>query len=143
MAGRTQKLIIVLLRAAVGGVFIYAGALKALDPAQFATDVDNFRLLPYAASCAVAVYLPWLEILAGTALALGVLRSGAVLILGAFLGVFLVALSSAWVRGLDISCGCFGQARNHSNYPLSLLIDLILLAALWVVSRPALKETQH
>ena len=139
MAGRGKKVSASLLRWGVGGVFIYAGALKAIDPAQFARDVDNFRLLPYAASCAVALYLPWLEILAGSALALGVMRRGAVLILGAMLSVFVVALSSAWARGLDITCGCFGQGQNHSNYPLSLLLDLILLAALWYVSRSSVK----
>ena len=132
MAGHAEKVIAVLLRWMVGGVFVYAGVLKALDPAQFAADVDNFRLLPYAMSCAVGVYLPWLEIFAGTALALGVWRAGAAFVLAAMLVAFLVALGSAWARGLDITCGCFGHATNKTNYPLSLTMDLALLAALGV-----------
>ena len=135
MAGRAEKVIVPLLRWTVAAVFLYAGAMKVADPAQFAADVENFRLLPYAASCAVAVYLPWLEILAALALAFGIWRAGAALLLAAMLVVFLIALSSAWARGLDITCGCFGHTLNKSNYPLSMLFDVALLAALGVTSR--------
>lgn len=135
MAGRAKKIVIVLLRCLVGGVFIYAGVLKALDPMQFAADVDNFRLLPYAVSCAVGVYLPWLEIIAGAALVLGILRSGAALLLGGMLVTFFIALSIAWARGLDISCGCFGHASNKSGYAQALLIDAALFTALCITTR--------
>ena len=134
MACQAEKVVVVLLRWVVGGVFVYAGLLKALDPAQFAADVDNFRLLPYFMSCAVGVYLPWLEIITGGALALGVWRAGASLLLAAMLVVFLVAMGSAWVRGLDITCGCFGHSSNQTNYPQALLIDLALLASVCVVA---------
>ena len=134
MAGRAKEIVIFLLRCVVGGVFIYAGVLKALDPMQFSADVDNFRLLPYAVSCAVGVYLPWLEILAGGALLIGFWRSGAALLLGGMLVIFFLALCSAWARGLDISCGCFGHTSNKSNYPVSLLIDAVLFAAICIAA---------
>ena len=136
MAVRAKEAVTVLLRWLVGGIFIYAGVLKALDPTQFATDVDNFRLLPYPMTCVVGVYLPWLEIVAGAALALRFWARGATLVLGGMLVIFFIALSSAWFRGLDISCGCFGHASNKSHYPLSLLIDAALFAALCLSSRP-------
>ena len=135
MDGRTEKIIVLLLRVIVGGIFICAGVLKAIDPAQFAKDVDNYRLLPFAASAAVALYLPWLEIIAGAALATGVWHRGASLVIGAMLLAFLVALGSAWGRGLDITCGCFGHGPNRSNYPLTMLLDAGLLAALCLASR--------
>ena len=131
MDARAEKVIVLLLRMIVGGVFIYAGAIKAIDPAQFAKDVDNYRLLPStAAVAAVALYLPWLEILAGTALAAGVWHRGASLLIGGMLIAFIIALVSAWARGLDINCGCFGHGVNKSNYPLALLLDAALLTAL-------------
>jgi len=133
--GRTEKVIVLLLRVIVGGIFICAGILKAIDPAQFAKDVDNYRLLPFAASAAVALYLPWLEIIAGAALATGVWHRGASLVIGAMLLAFLIALGSAWARGLDITCGCFGHGPNRTNYPLALLLDAGLLAALCIASR--------
>ena len=134
MAGRAEKIIVLALRWIVGGFFIYAGLLKAIDPAHFAKDVDNYRMLPFAASAAVALYLPWLEILAGAALAMSVWHRGASLVIGGMLVVFLIALGSAWARGLDITCGCFGRATNQSNYPLALLLDVALLAALCVAA---------
>ena len=135
MAGRAEKIVISILRWVVAGAFLYAGMLKALDPAQFAKDVDNYRILPFAASAAVALYLPWLEILAGAALALGIWRTGATLLLGGMLTVFFIALTSAWARGLDITCGCFGHSTSKSNYPVALLIDAALFAALCITTR--------
>jgi putative oxidoreductase len=135
--GRTEKMTALLLRVIVGGIFVCAGVLKAIDPAQFAKDVDNYRMLPFAVSAAVALYLPWLEILAGAALATGVWHRGASLVIGAMLLVFLIALGSAWARGLDITCGCFGHGPNRSNYPLAMLLDAGLLAALCIASRRA------
>ncbi|HAK06233.1 MAG TPA: hypothetical protein DCO65_03020, partial [Spartobacteria bacterium] len=61
IAWRTVDLII-------GGVFIYAGAIKALDPVRFANDIDNYKILPWAIGVRLAFYLPWLEILCGLAL---------------------------------------------------------------------------
>lgn len=129
MARSAEEMIAFLLRTVVGGVFVYAGLTKAIDPARFALDVDNFRLTNWPLSCALAVYLPWLEILAGSAWILGMLRAGASLVLGAMLLAFLAVLASAWTRGLDISCGCFGH-HGAASLRISLALDLALLAAL-------------
>jgi len=52
----------------VGGIFIYAGAIKALDPVRFARDIDNYKILPWTIAAELAFYLPWLEIVCGVAL---------------------------------------------------------------------------
>src|SRR5438045_8812906 len=52
----------------VGGIFIYAGVIKALDPIRFASDIDNYKILPWTISVQLAFYLPWLEIFCGLAL---------------------------------------------------------------------------
>ena len=121
-----------LLAIAVGALFIYAGILKALDPAQFAGDIANFRLLPQLAGAVLAVYLPWLEIVCGMALVFKKTYRGALLILTALCLIFLAALASTMARGLDISCGCFGHAHPHPLWG-SLLLDVFLLAALCFV----------
>lgn len=130
MAGAAEKVIAFVLRLLVGGAFIYAGSLKALDPAGFAQAVDNFRLLPYPLSCAIGVYLPWLEILAGAALVIGIFRAGATLLLGGLLVAFLVVLASAWARGLDISCGCFGHSTGNGHLWKSIVLDIAILTGL-------------
>jgi hypothetical protein len=128
----------------VGGVFIYAGAIKALDPIRFANDIDNYRLLPWAISVRLAFYLPWLEIFCGLALIARRLYFGGLSILTALVSIFIVATIAAKVRGLDITCGCFGHASKNWSFTMHLAFDLILsaaLIALWIACRQ--KEKFH
>ena len=126
---KVMPLISRLLGIAIGALFIYAGALKVLDPARFAGDISNFRLLPHTAGVLLALYLPWLEIFCGAALVFKKLYQGGLLILAVLCLVFLAALASAKYRGLDISCGCFGHSHPHL-LSVSILLDSTLLAAL-------------
>ena len=114
----------------VGGVFIYAGAIKVLDPVQFANDIDNYKILPWTIGVGLAFYLPWLEIFCGLALILRLLYLGGLSILTALLAVFLGATIAAKVRGLDITCGCFGHVSQHWNFSVHLALDLFVLATL-------------
>jgi len=114
----------------VGGVFIYAGAIKVLDPVQFANDIDNYKILPWTIGVGLAFYLPWLEIFCGLALILRLLYLGGLSILTALLAVFLGATIAAKIRGLDITCGCFGHASQHWNFSVHLALDLFVLATL-------------
>lgn len=112
-----------------GGVFVYAGVLKAIDPARFLLDIRSFELLadPYAAW--LAMFLPWLEIFSGVAVITGCLRRGGLLLLNASLLIFLFAISLSWYRGIDIRCGCFGDRGDAtSNYVELILRDVVLLA---------------
>ena len=112
----------------VAGIFIYAGVLKVLDPVQFANDIDNYKILPWPISVALAFYLPWLEIFCGLGLIFRFLYRGALSILTALILVFTLATIAAKVRGLDITCGCFGHASQHWSFPAHLVTNLILLA---------------
>ena len=114
----------------VAGIFIYAGAIKTLDPVQFASDIDNYKIVPWPISVALAFYLPWLEIFCGFALVVRLLHRGALSILTALILVFTLATVAAKVRGLDITCGCFGHASQHWSFPAHLLTNLAILAAL-------------
>jgi hypothetical protein len=117
----------------LAGVFIYAGALKAIDPVQFANDIDNYKLLPWSVSVAFAFYLPWLEILCALGLLFRFLYRGALSILTASIVVFTLATIAARVRGLDITCGCFGHASQHWSFPSHLATNLGILAGLLVL----------
>jgi putative oxidoreductase len=113
----------------VAGIFIYAGAIKALDPVQFASDIDNYKTLPWPVSVALAFYLPWLEIFCGFSLVVRSLYRGALSILTALILVFTLMTIAAKLRGLDITCGCFGHASQNWSFTAHLALDLILLAA--------------
>jgi putative oxidoreductase len=114
----------------VGGVFIYAGVIKALDPVRFASDIDNYKILPWTISVRLAFYLPWLEIFCGIALTLRRLYLGGLSILTTLISVFIVATVAAKIRGLDITCGCFGHASKDWSFSAHLLLDLAILGAL-------------
>ena len=112
----------------VAGIFIYAGVLKMVDPVQFANDIDNYKILPWPVSVALAFYLPWLEIFCGLALVVRFLYRGALSILTALILTFTLATVAAKVRGLDITCGCFGHASQNWSFPAHLATNLTLLA---------------
>ncbi len=114
----------------VGGIFIYAGVIKALDPVQFANDIDNYKTLPWFVSVRLAFYLPWLEIFCGLAVISRFLYRGGLSTLTALIAVFIGATIAAKMRGLDITCGCFGHATQHWSFPQHMTIDLAIFAAL-------------
>jgi uncharacterized membrane protein YphA (DoxX/SURF4 family) len=114
----------------LAGIFIYAGVLKAFDPVQFTSDIDNYKILPWPVSVALAFYLPWLEIFCALGLVFRFLYRGALSILSASIVVFTLATIAANVRGLDITCGCFGHASQHWSFPAHLATNLAILVAL-------------
>src|SRR6266480_4971021 len=124
--GRTSNILWRIVDLIVAGVFIYAGAIKALDPVQFASDIDNYKILPWPISVALAFYLPWLEIFCAVGLVFRFFYRGALSILSASIVVFTLATIAAKVRGLDITCGCFGHASQHWSFPSHLATNLAI-----------------
>jgi putative oxidoreductase len=118
----------------IGGIFIYAGVIKTMDPVGFANDIDNYKMLPWAVSVRLAFYLPWLEILCGLAVILSLLHRGGLLILIVLVSIFIVASVIAKARGLDITCGCFGHASKNWSFTGHLLFDLAIFAGLIALS---------
>lgn len=91
----------------LGGVFLYAGIVKVMDPAHLAEQIRNYQLLPWWMIHPAAIVLPWVEILAGLLLVLGIWAVEATLVLTGLLGLFMIAIGWAMHQGLDIECGCF------------------------------------
>jgi putative oxidoreductase len=121
----------------VGGVFIFAGLSKIvdlqpfrfLDPMEFARDIDNYKMLPWTICVGLALYLPWLEVICGLALIVRRWYSGALRILFALLLVFIGASIAAKMRGIDITCGCFGHLSNQLSFAWHLALDFAIVAA--------------
>jgi len=112
----------------LGGIFLYAGIVKVIDPAGFALSIYNYKLLPEGMINAVAILLPWVEIMVGGSLLLGVWTMGSSLVVSVLLGIFACALSINLARGPDISCGCFTTATDSGSINWIYLIrDLGLL----------------
>lgn len=92
---------------ALGAIFIAAALPKLVDPPSFAHMIYNYRIVPGPLVNLSALLMPWVEILAGAALCLGLWRRSAASIIGAMLVVFIVAISINLVRDNPVNCGCF------------------------------------
>ncbi len=130
-----------LVRVGLGAVWIIAGAVKVSDPAQSVAAVRAYQLLPDTLAQLVGWALPYLEILLGVVLVIGLFTRWAALLSGLLQTAFIVGLLAAWGRGLSIDCGCFsagGQvAPGATSYLPDLARDIVfLLAAAWLVVRP-------
>jgi uncharacterized membrane protein YphA (DoxX/SURF4 family) len=118
-------------RLALGGMFLYAGAVKADNVVAFARDVANYQLLPYAWNYLVAATLPYVEAVAGLLLVFNRKVRPAALLLAILTFVFMLALASVVARGMEIDCGCFNPGQGHTSAVVALLRDVgILLLAL-------------
>jgi putative oxidoreductase len=113
----------------IGALFVYAGALKVWDPVRFAGDIENYHILPWPVGVRLAFYLPWVEVICGLALIFRRWYSGALAILLSLMLIFLGATIAAKMRGIDISCGCFGRVSDKLSFAWHMALDLTLLAA--------------
>ena len=122
----------------IGALFIYAGAVKVVDPVEFARDIDNYKMLPWQVGVGLALYLPWLEIFCGLALITRILYRGGLFFLTVLMALFIIITIIAKARGLDISCGCFGHASKDLSFAWHLGLDFLLLGGLLVLWRTPL-----
>jgi len=122
-----------IVAAIIGLLFLFTGCLKAIDPAAFAIDIQNYRILPWTWSVITALYLPWLEILCGAALILHIAYRGALAIATGLLALFIAAYGSTRPRGLDIACGCFGHGIHRGYWPVLIGDALLLAIVLWLL----------
>ncbi len=125
-------------RLLVGSVFVFASIDKAADPAAFATMIDHYRIVGGSVSQLSAMLLPWLELLAGLTLVLGIVPRGASLLIGTMTVVFTAAILSGIARGLDIGCGCFTLDPDVSRIGWGKVAEntgLIILSFYLVFSR--------
>jgi uncharacterized membrane protein YphA (DoxX/SURF4 family) len=105
-----------LVRLAFGALFIYASYYKILSPGAFAHQIYNYKILPPWAINPIALTLPWLQLFSGVALILNRGARAASFIISSMLFVFQVAMVSALVRKLNISCGCFKSGGSPATW---------------------------
>ncbi|TCJ15881.1 DoxX family membrane protein [Rubrobacter taiwanensis] len=118
-------------RLLLGGLFLYAGTVKALDPGALAASIRTYELnLPEWFVTLAAHALPWLEVLFGFYLLVGLFTRFAAAAVSGMMAIFILALLQGAIRGLEIDCGCFGATADGepSNLWLSFLRDVGLLA---------------
>ncbi|MGH3796305.1 MAG: MauE/DoxX family redox-associated membrane protein [Pseudonocardiaceae bacterium] len=119
-------------RLVLGTVWVVAGSLKLGDLAASVRAVRAYQLLPDTAAQIVGAGLPLVEVVLGVLLIAGLGTRAAALISILLLSAFVVGISAAWIRGLQIDCGCFSSGGQlgpgqRPTYGVELLRDVGLL----------------
>jgi uncharacterized membrane protein YphA (DoxX/SURF4 family) len=104
------NLVVLILRVALGLVFLAAGGLKIGHFDVFAGEIAGFQLLPHPVIAPLALLLPFVEVLLGIYLVLGLFTRLAAALAAIQLFIYSAAIASAVVRGISTSCGCFGPS---------------------------------
>lgn len=136
------------LRLLLAGVWLFAGSAKIDDLAGSVRAVRAYRLLPEAVAPVVGAALPFVEVVLGVLLLIGLGTRAAAAVSALLLLAFVVGIAAAAARGLRIECGCFGGggqlgATQDPAYGLDLardgaLLILAVLLARWPRSRLSL-----
>jgi len=129
---------------ALGVLFVAAALPKIVDPPSFAHMIYNYKIMPWSWINPMALVLPWIELLCGLALILGIWTGTARTMIAALLLVFIAAISINLGRGNAIDCGCFdvnaaGKTAEERLADMRLVIlrdigMLLMVGQLWYAS---------
>jgi len=141
----TSPWLTIRVQIALGIIFVVAALPKIVDPPSFAHMIYNYHLVPGALINLMALVMPWIELLCGLALILGIWQATARSIIGALLITFVLAIAINLARGNAIDCGCFdvsaaGKTREErlADMRWVILRDLgllLMVAQLWWAAR--------
>lgn len=141
-----SELAALVLRITLGAWFTYSGGLKifvtGLD--RFTRDVGNYKLVSAPLDAVAAYTVPWVEVIGGLCLMLGVLRKGTLVAMTGLVLTFVTAVGWAWSKNLDISCGCHGgdTRLNYWTKAVELAGYLLAFGYLWWMEKRVGKPEQ-
>ncbi len=122
-----EKALMTLFRIFCGFLLVYSTRDKLLDPAHFLTEVDDYHFLPSQLVPLAAAVIPWIEFFSGAALMLGFAWRGGAVVFCLLMVIYSDAISWAFVRGLDIGCGCGLADPSEKITWLTVFRDLLFL----------------
>ena len=115
-------------RMSLGILFIYASLDKIAFPREFSEIVISYHVLPTAMAISFALVLPWLEVISGTLLVLGIFIRKISVLICILLSLFIIALAFRSIKGEIGNCGCFSvNSASPANYYLLIVKDVLLL----------------
>ena len=138
---RARDVIGLLARLVLGGTLLFAGGLKVGNPLGSARAVQGYDVMPFEVARFIGYALPWLEIVVGLLLVLGLFTRISAVVGALLMLAFVVGIAQAWARGLTIDCGCFGGGGQvgaaETKYGREILRDLgFALCGAWLIARP-------
>lgn len=127
----SNKYFLILLRLIVGGFFVFASLDKLMNQEAFARAIYNYKFLPDIFINIFAIIIPYIELIGGLLLITGIFKRGSSFLISFMLVIFIIALSQAYAKGLDINCGCFSleTVGQKDDILLRIVEDILLLIA--------------
>ena len=130
-----------IFRVILGIIFIYASYEKILDPTAFSKNIHNYHTTDNLiwVENLVALILPWLELVVGVFLIFGVFLKGSTSITIGLYIFFIIILSQAVFRGIDVHCGCFKTEADAGVTDLRMELikrigqDFVLLGMAFII----------
>jgi uncharacterized membrane protein YphA (DoxX/SURF4 family) len=110
---------VIILRIGFGLLLCYAAIDKIRHPLQFAGIVENYRVFNAELSFWVAAIVPYLEVITGFLLISAIWIDAASMLNMLFMCLFFILVTQAYLRGLDIHCGCF--STGEEGEPIGLI----------------------
>lgn len=140
-SSKLVRILLLMLRVALGAIFVYAAWTKLRDPWQlFAMSIDSYRILPLRAVEMAAHVIPWLELAVGLLLIAGVWLRISASIVSLLLLTFFALMVRAYAKGMEINCGCFGPGEMISWKTLlrdgTMVAAALFLTAMVFLNRP-------
>lgn len=134
------------LRLGLAGVLGYAGIVKLLETNGAREAIIAYRVFPASWVGFLGWALPTVEVVLALLLLIGLFTRWAAVLTALLMIGFIVGISSVWIRGYSIDCGCFGGGGDISGagktwrYTSEILRDLLFTAmAVWLIVWPRTK----
>ena len=126
-----KEKILFLIRILIGGLFIYSGYVKLIEPYQnFLAIIYSYKILGGWPAHAAALVIPWVEFCFGLFLLKGLWIRFSAGVLWLLNGAFILVVAQAMIRRIPLEdCGCFGDGAVSLELYQVLILDL----ALWCI----------
>lgn len=144
----SNKYLLLALRIIIGGIFIYASLDKLMNQEEFSKAIYNYKFLPPAFINIFAIVIPYIELIAGLFLVLGIYKRGSSFLIAFLLIIFIIALTQAYAKGLDINCACFSleSSGQKSDILIRIVEDIVLLIItliIYIKSKIIINKENH
>ena len=142
ITGRKMKnglsIVVLISRILIGGILIYSSFEKFIDPSRFASVINNYHIIPFGLENSFGIILPWIELIVGICLMLGIFIDGVAFIVIIIMVIFIIAITYAIINGYNIECGC-GLKPGEMIGIQKIIEDFTYLILAWMI----LKRPKH
>jgi len=116
----------------IGAVFLRSGLFHISNPYLFLSAIYDYELVGMLVGEAIAILLPFAELLLAMCLICRVMFRASLLLGGMLLTIFSIAQLAALCRGLRIACGCFQSQENDvitiSSLAFTIALSIVAVA---------------